>query len=211
MDPIILKIMLGLGMLGHALNMYCDYLLSVFPDGKLKISNMKDLNNSQKMSKLMDGVSEKTPMRSVILGAFALFLEAFGYFAITANVYQNSHVLGLILFAAILLFIVVGTAHHVVCGISEWIYVKLDRSEEAHKAMLALYNGAPSTKVCYLGYVAFIVTLIVAIGMGLASVPLWMIAFTILPIFMILAPFKIIGTLHISAMISMLVWLIVIS
>lgn len=210
MDPIILKIMLGLGITGHALNMYCDYILSVFPNGKLMLSNMKDLNDSRKMSELMDGASERTPMRSSILGAFALFLEAFGYFAITAKVYQNSHVLGLILFVAILLFIVIGTAHHLVCGLSEWIYVKLGRSEEAHQAMLALYNGAPATKACYLGYVAFIIALIVAIAMGFASVPLWMIAFTVLPIFIVLVPFRIIGTLHISAMISMLAWLVVI-
>ena len=210
MDSIILKIMLGLGIIGHAINMYCDYILSVFPNGKLMMSNIKDLNDKRKMSDLMDGVSEKTPMRSSILGAFALFLEAFGYFAITAKVYQNSNVFGLILFATILLFIVIGTAHHVVCGLSEWVYIKLGRSEEAHKAMLALYNGTPSTKACYLGYIAFIITLIVAISMGYAGVPLWMIAFTVLPIFILLVPFKIIGTLHISAMVSMLVWLIVI-
>lgn len=83
MNPIILKIMLGLGIIGHAINMYCDYILSVFPNGKLKMSNIIDLNDSRKMSELMDGVFEKTPMRSSILGAF-------GYFAITAQVYQNS-------------------------------------------------------------------------------------------------------------------------
>lgn len=210
MNPIILKIMLGLGIIGHAINLYCDYILSVFPNGKLMMSNIKDFNDSQKMSELMDGVSEKTPMRSSILGVFALFLEAFGYFAITAQVYQNSVAFGLILFVAALLFVVVGTAHHVVCGISEWLYVKLGRTEEAHKTMLALYNGAPSTKACYLGYIAFIIALIVAIAIGCAGVSLWMIVFTVLPIFVVLAPFKIIGTLHISAMVSMLAWLIVV-
>lgn len=89
MNPVILKIMLGLGIIGHAINMYCDYILSVFPNGKLKFSNMKDLNDSRKMSELMEGVSEKTPMRSYVLGAFALFLEAFGYFAITARRVQK--------------------------------------------------------------------------------------------------------------------------
>ena len=149
-------------------------------------------------------------MRSSVLGAFVLFFEAFGYFAITAQVYQNSHVLGLILFAAILLFVVIGTAHHVVCGLSEWLYVNLGRTEEAHKTMLALYNGAPSTKACYFGYIAFVIALIVAIAIGCAGVSLRMIVFTVLPIFIVLAPFKIIGTLHISAMVSMLAWLIVV-
>lgn len=210
MDPVILKIMLGLGITGHAVNMYCDYILSVFPNGKLMFSNIKDFNDSRKMSELTDGVSEKTPMRSSVLGAFALFFEAFGYFAITAQVYQNSHVLGLILFVATLLFIVMGTAHHVVCGLSEWLYVKLGRTKEAHKTMLALYNGAPSTKACYLGYIAFIIALIAAIATDCAGVSLWMIVFTVLPIFIVLVPFRIIGTLHISAVVSMLAWLIVV-
>ena len=210
MNAVILKIMLGLGVIGHAINMYCDYILSVFPNGKLKFSNMKDLNDSGKMSALMDGVSEKTPMRSSILGAFALFLEAFGYFAITAQVYQNSHVLGCILFVAMMLFVVLGAAHHVVCGLSEWLYVKLGRTEEAHKTMLALYNGAPSTKVCFVGYIAFAIALIVAVAIGCAGVSRWMIVFTVLPIFVVLAPFGIIGTMHISAMASMLAWLIVV-
>ena len=149
-------------------------------------------------------------MRSSVLGAFALFLEAFGYFAITAQAYQNSLVFGIILFVAMLLFVVVGTAHHVVCGLSEWVYLKLGRTEEAHKTMLALYSGAPSAKACYLGYIAFVIALIVAIATGYAGVSLWMIVFTVLPIFIVLVPFKIIGTLHISAMVSMLAWLIVV-
>ena len=46
MNHVILKIMLGLGIIGHAINMYCDYILSVFPNGKLKFFNMRDLNDS---------------------------------------------------------------------------------------------------------------------------------------------------------------------
>lgn len=76
--------------------------------------------------------------------------------------------------------------------------------------MFALYNGAPSTKACYLGYIAFAIALIVAIAIGCAGVSLWMIVFTILPIFVVLAPFGIIGTMHISAKVSMLAWLIVV-
>lgn len=48
MNPIILKIMLALGIIGHAINLYCDYILSVFPNGKLMMSNIKDLNDSKK-------------------------------------------------------------------------------------------------------------------------------------------------------------------
>ena len=78
------------------------------------------------------------------------------------------------------------------------------------RIILGWHNGAPSTKACYLGYIAFVIALIVAIATGYAGVSLWMIVFTVLPIFIVLAPLKIIGTLHISAMASTLAWLMVV-
>ena len=154
----ILKFMLVLGMIGHALNMYCDRILAVFPNGKLTLKNLKDLCEGDNMAKLMAGVSEKIPMRSAILGAFSLFFQFLGYFALTAYIYSHSKIYGSILFVSIVLFI----------------------------------------------------TLIVAIVTGVAAFPLWAVIFTILPIFIILFPFRIIGTLHIAAISSMLVWLILI-
>lgn len=50
------------------------------------------------MAKLMDGVSEKIPMRSAILGAFAIFFEVLGYYALTAYMYEHSKVCGIIMF-----------------------------------------------------------------------------------------------------------------
>ena len=210
MNSILLKIMLGLGIFGHFINMYCDYILSVFPNGKLVLVNFNDFYDVDKMRTLMNGVNEKILMRSSIFGTFALVLEALGYFAITMHVYELSHLLGIIMFISIVVFIVVGTAHHVICAISEWVYIKLGRTDEAHKTMVSLYNSAPITKMCYLGYIIFIITLFIAIITGYAGVSLWMLIFTVLPIFLLLAPFRIIGTLHISAMLSMLAWLIVI-
>lgn len=154
--------------------------------------------------------SAKVPMRSAILGVFALFLQALGYFAISAYVYAHSAVYGSVLFFVILLFIVIGAGHHVKCGFAEYVFLRLGRDKKAHTMMLDLFNSAPITKICYLGYIVFIITLIIAILTGTAALPLWAAIFTILPIFIILFPFKIIGTLHISAMISMLAWMILI-
>lgn len=148
MSLTIMKIMLVLGIIGHALNMYCDRILSVFPNGTLKLEDIKTFGKDDKMATLMEGVSEKIPMRSAILGAFALMLD--------------------------------------------------------------LFNSAPITRVCYVGYLVFIFTLIIAIVSGTAALPLWSAIFTILPVFIILFPFRIIGTLHISAMVSMLVWILLI-
>lgn len=210
MSLVLLKIMLGLGIVGHALNMYCDRILSVFPNGTLKLEDIKTFGEGDKMTKLMDGVSEKVPMRSTMLGAFSLMLQFLGYFSITAYVYEHSRLCGTILFFSIVLFIVVGTAHHVKYGLSEYVFLKLGRDEKAKALMVDMYKSAPITRICYVGYLVFIITLIVAIVSGVAALPVWAVIFTVLPIFIALFPFRIIGTLHISAMVSMLAWMILI-
>lgn len=208
MNIIILKIMLAIGIAGHAINMYCDRILSVFPNGRLSIDSLKDEKLEDKMEKLLKGVSPEIPMRSTILGAFSLLMECFGYFAISAYVYEKSAVLGMILAASIIMFIVLGTAHHVKYGLVEWVYIKMEENQNAKKVMMDLYNSGSVTKLAYAGYIVFVVTLIISILTGIAGLPLWMLIFTVLPNFIVLAPFRILGTLHISAMISMLAWLI---
>lgn len=210
MSLILMKIMLVLGIVGHALNMYCDRILSVFPNGKLKLEDLKTIGENDKMARLMDGVSEKVPMRSAILGAFALMLEFFGYFSITAYIYEHSKIYAAVLFFAIVLFIVIAVAHHIKYGLAEYVFLKLEKDERAKALMIDLYSSAPITRICYAGYFVFIVTLITAIVSGTAALPMWSVIFTILPIFIILFPFRIIGTLHIAAMMSMLVWIFLI-
>ena len=210
MSLIVLRIMLALGVAGHAVNMYCDRILSIFPNGMLKLEDMKDIGKEGKLAKLMEGVSEKVPMRSAILGAFSLVLQFFGYFAITAYIYGLSKVYGSIMFVSIVLFIIVGTAHHVKYGLVEYVFIKLGRDEKARELMLAMFNSAPITRICYVGYLVYIVTLIVAIVSGVAAVPVWAVIFTVLPIFIAMFPFRIIGTLHIAAMVSLAAWIFLI-
>lgn len=210
MSSTILKLMLLLGIIGHACNMYCDRILSIFPNGQLKLENFKDLTNKKKMAHLLEGVSPKIPMRSAILGAFSLFLQFLGYFSLSAYMYGHSRLYGSILFVSIAFFIVLGTAHHVKYALTEYVFLKLGRDTKAHGLMLDLFNSAPITKSCYLAYLLFAITLIVAIVTGTAAFPIWAVIFTILPIFILLFPFRIIGTLHIAAIASMLVWLILI-
>lgn len=210
MSSTILKLMLLLGIIGHACNMYCDRILSIFPNGQLKLENFKDLTNEKKMAHLLECVSPKISMRSAILGAFSLFLQFLGYFSLSAYMYGHSRLYGSILFVSIAFFIVLGTAHHVKYALTEYVFLKLGRDTKAHGLMLDLFNSAPITKICYLAYLLFVITLIVAIVTGTAAFPLWAVIFTILPIFILLFPFRIIGTLHIAAMASMLVWLVLI-
>lgn len=207
MSLTVFRILLALGIAGHAINLYCDRILCVFPNGKLMLSNMKDIKEDGKMAKLMEGVSEKVPMRSAVLGAFALFLQFLGYFSIAAYIYEHSRAAGAVMFFSLSFFIIIGTAHHVKTALMEYVFLKLDRDERGKNLMLDMLNSAPVTRICFLGYIVFVITLIVAIVTGIATFPIWAVIFTVLPVFILLFPFRIIGTLHISAMISMLVWM----
>lgn len=57
MSLTVMKLMLVLWIIGHALNMYCDRILSVFPNGTLKLEDIKTFGKNDKMTRLMKGVS----------------------------------------------------------------------------------------------------------------------------------------------------------
>lgn len=61
MSSTILKLMLLLGIIGHTCNMYCDRILSIFPNGQLKLENFKDLNNEKKWHTFLKGYPPKSP------------------------------------------------------------------------------------------------------------------------------------------------------
>ena len=50
MSLTVMKLMLVLGIIGHALNMYCDRILSVFPNGTLKLEDIKTFGKNDKMT-----------------------------------------------------------------------------------------------------------------------------------------------------------------
>ena len=66
MSLTVLKIMLVLGIIGHTLNMYCDRILSIFPNGKLTLADLKTFGKDDKLAKIMEGVSKRVPMRSAM-------------------------------------------------------------------------------------------------------------------------------------------------
>ena len=207
MSLTILRMMLVCGIIGHAINLYCDRIISIFPNGALKLDDVKTIDKDDKLARLLEGVSEKIPLRSAILGAFALFLQLIGYSSISIYMYGQSKVFGSIMLLAVAFFIVIGAAHHVLYCVIEYIFIKLDRNDYAGKIMMDLFRDVKCTMACYAGYLIFVITLIIAILTGAAAFPLWSAIFTVLPIFLIMFPLRITGTLHYSAMVSMLAWM----
>lgn len=76
--------------------------------------------------------------------------------------------------------------------------------------MLDLMGSGASLRLCSLGMITFYITLMVAIITGAIGFPIWALVFTILPIFIVMFPLQIVGTLHIAAMMSMLGWMFLI-
>lgn len=124
----ILCILLALGIIGHAINMYCDRILSIFPNGTLKLVNYSKLKEGDYAAKLLEGVSPSVPMRSGVLGVFAIVLEFCGYAALAAYAYQKAPVYGAILFAGTTFACIVSSAYHLKCGLAEYMFLKYGRT-----------------------------------------------------------------------------------
>ncbi len=210
MTILIIRIMFALGVVGHAVNMYCDRILSIFPNGTIKLDNIKEIEKEGVLAKMMEGVSADVPMRSAILGVLAMILEFFSYIALAFYIYGHSHAMGIIMFVTAACFCIIGAAYHVKYALAEYVFIKLGRDNKAKDLMLEVKDSAPILKLCMVGMVIYIVTLIVGIVTGIIGFPIWAVIFTTLPIVVLLFSFKIIGTLHIAAMVSMLAWMFLI-
>lgn len=179
------------------INIYCDRILSIFPNGTLKLVNYSKLKDGDYAAKLMEGV-------------FAIVLEFCGYAALAAYAYQKAPVYGAILFAGTTFACIVSSAYHLKCGLAEYMFLKYGRDERAKGMMLDLMGSGASLRLCSLGMITFYITLMVAIITGAIGFPIWALVFTILPIFLVMFPLQIVGTLHIAAMVSMLGWMFLI-
>lgn len=204
---IILKIGLVLGMFGHAINLWCDRALSITPNGRITLATMKEIDNPKGMAKLYEGVDASVPMKSAVFGVMSLVLQFFGYFSITYFVWTFSEVFGIVLFAGSVVFAILGSGHHMKYALGVWMFIKGGRNEKAYELLSGLYHDGNATKLAYFGYIIYIAALIASICTGVCGLPLWALIFTVLPIFILLFPFKIIGSLHISAIITFLGWI----
>ena len=87
-----------------------------------------------------------------------------------------------------------GIAGHILCGIPEWLYIRMNRTEEAREIILELFKKTSLTMiVCYLGFLIFGVTLFLAVVTGVTSLPLWGCIFNITLFMVILLPMHVPG------------------
>ncbi|MCR5032741.1 MAG: hypothetical protein K6A92_07760 [Lachnospiraceae bacterium] len=188
----IIKSLLLIAALGHLLCGCCDCLLTYVPGGKK--FGVKQLSDSNLMADTFEKMPLRNPLLSMLLGCLALFMCSFGYYGIYLWMKGFSNVYAVILLISTDLFLIIGTAHHILCGVSEWFYVRMGRTEEAFHAVIQLFKDTSATMIgCYLGWAVFGIALFVAVITGATDLPRWACVFNCLPLFIVTFPFHIVG------------------
>lgn len=192
----ITKLLLFTAFIGDLICWRCDWIITYTPSGRFKIDDLQDNN---RLSETFRTAPLKRPLGSMLFGVLALAMIFCGYLGLYEWMKQYSMMYAAIIMAAAIVFIVPGTAHHIFCGVVEWLYIRLGRTEEARKVILELFKKTSVTMAaCYVGLLVFSVSFFIAVVSGITPLPRWVCVFNILPIFIVLSPFRIAGTGNIA-------------
>ena len=187
-----IQILFLIAIAGHLLCGYCDCLLTYVPGGKK--FGAKQLKDKKLMAETFEKMPLKNPLLSMLLGCLALFMCSAGYYGIYLWMKDFSETYAVIILISSALFIVVGTAHHILCGVAEWMYVRMGRTEEAFHAVIKLFKDTSATMIaCYLGWGVFGIIMLIAVITGITDIPRWACIFNIVPLFLVAFPFHIGG------------------
>ena len=187
-----MKIVLIIACIGHVICGITDCMMAYMKNGRFEFSDVKD---NKKMQKVFEGASLKQIELAMLSGVFALFLAAFGYISVSKLICEYSPAVGGIMFGASVFFIVLIAAHHVLCGATEWFYVRLGRTGDALEAIMDFFKRTSPAAIAYAGLLVFDmvfdILLFVMVVTGKTDLPRWACVFNTLPAFLILAPTKI--------------------
>ncbi len=185
------KTLFLIAILGHLLCGVSDCLMTYLPNGRFRFEDMKD---NKKLSAAFDGMPLRNALLASLLGCLAMFLFSFGYLAICNWMRFYSETCAILMLIGTMLVLTFGVAHHLLCGMPEWLYVKMGRTEEARKLITELFKKTSITMfVCYAGFLLFGVSLFVAVVGGWTPLPRWACVFNILPMMLALFPLRIGG------------------
>ena len=181
-----MKIVLALALLGHILCGVCDCLLSYSPRGRMDlVGGLKDAN---RMREEFKDLPLSWPMVSIMLGVAAITMFGFGYLEMSKWMSSFSQTASTIMYISSVVFLVPIVVHHVICGLVEWLYVRLGRTDEVRTVALEFQTKTIATMfVGYLGLAVFLVTLFIMVVTGKTSLPQWACIFNTLPLMAVLA------------------------
>ena len=172
----------------HVICGITDCMMAYTKNGRFEFSDVKD---NAKMQRIFDGASLKQIELAMLIGIFALFMSGFGYLSISQMILESSPVMGRIMLISSVFFIVLISAHHVLCGTAEWFYIRLGRTDDALSVITEFFKKTSPVAIAYVGLLIFDVLLLITVITGKTSLPGWACIFNTLPAFLILAPTKV--------------------
>jgi hypothetical protein len=184
-----LKVVLFLAALGHILCGVCDCLLAYSPGGRLDLKGA--WKDADRMREVFEDMPSQWPFLSIMLGVYAITLFGFGYLELSRWMGRYSDTASIVMYLAAVVFLVSIVVHHVVCGLTEWFYIKLGRTDKARDLVLEFQKKTIATMVIgYLGLATFVIALFAMVVSGRTSLPRWACVCNTLPLMLILAPTK---------------------
>ena len=186
-----MKILYLAAIAGHLLCGVTDCLMTYLPKGRFRFEDMKD---NEKLSAAFEGMPLRQPLLAMLLGCMAMFMFFFGYMALCDWMRLYSEISAALMQVGCGMVFTFGMAHHVFCGVPEWLYIRLGRTQEALKIINEFFKKTSITMfVCYLGFLVFGVTFFAAVVSGVTPLPRWACVFNILPLMLALMPTRVGG------------------
>jgi hypothetical protein len=143
------------------------------------------------MREVFKGYPVRWSLLSIMLGVYAITAFGFGYLALSRWMEQYSDTASAVMYISAVVFLISIVVHHIICGLVEWLYVRLGRTDEAREAALEFQKKTIATMVVgYLGLAAFVFTLFIMVITGKTSLPQWACVLNTLPLMIILLPTK---------------------
>lgn len=183
----IMKIMLIIACIGHVICGITDCMFAYTKNGRFDFANMKD---EGKMKHVFSAMSLRQIEIGMMLGVVALFLASFGYMAVADWMRDYGTIATDIMKISALFFLILISAHHVLCGAVEWFYVKSGMCEGALEEVTEFFKKTSFVAIAYVGLLVYVIILFVMIVLGKTDLPRWACIFNTLPAFLILAPTK---------------------
>lgn len=184
-----LKAILTLALAGHILCGVGDCLLSYSPSGRLDL--VDGLKDADKMRSVFRDMPTSWPLASILLGTLAITMFGFGYLELSRWMADFSRTASTIMYISSVVFLIPIVTHHIICGLVEWFYIKLGRTDSARALVLDFQVKTIATMILgYLGLAVFLVTLFVMIISGSTPLPRWACIFNTLPLMLALTPTK---------------------
>ncbi|WP_294489501.1 DUF6796 family protein [uncultured Ruminococcus sp.] len=184
-----MKTVLLIAFIGHVLCGICDCLLSYSPNGRLDLKGA--LKSPEKMREVFKDYPIRWSLLSIMFGVYAITAFGFGYLALSRWMEQYSDTASAVMYISAVVFLISIVVHHIICGLVEWLYVRLGRTDEAREAALEFQKKTIATMVVgYLGLAAFVFTLFIMVITGKTSLPQWACVLNTLPLMIILLPTK---------------------